>query len=133
MAITNGSTSCRVSCQITTRASIGLSACDPRNFRDRRKKLLDTVYSAIKIAGPSKFKVGNSVRVNKYKTIFEKDYTPNGWTTKVFTIMKVQRTIPVTYLLKDYSGKSVEAFYEHESRYSSGHVSRGESIAPGRK
>jgi len=35
---------------------------------------MGTVYSAIKIAGPAKFKVGDSVRVSKYKTIFEK-----GW------------------------------------------------------
>ena len=41
------------------------------------EKLLGTVYSAIKIAGPAKFKVGDSVRVSKYKTIFEKGYTPN--------------------------------------------------------
>jgi len=72
------------------------------------------MYSAIKIADPSKFKVGDSVRVSKYKTIFEKGYTPN-WTTEVFTIVKMQRTNPVTYLLEDYRGKSVAgAFYEHE-------------------
>jgi len=74
------------------------------------------VYSAIKIAGLSKFKVGDSVRVSKYKTIFEKSYTPN-WTTEVFTIVKVQRIItnPITYLLEDYRRKSVAgAFYEHE-------------------
>ena len=78
------------------------------------KKLLDTVYSSIKIAGPAKFKVGDKVRVSKYKTIFEKGYTPN-WTTEVFTIVKVQRTNPVTYLLEDYRGKSMAgAFYEYE-------------------
>ncbi|KYN28550.1 hypothetical protein ALC57_02029 [Trachymyrmex cornetzi] len=78
------------------------------------ERLLGTVYSAIKIAGPAKFKLGNSVRVSKYKTVFEKDYTPN-WITEVFTIIKVQRTNPVTYLLEDYCGKSVAgAFYEHE-------------------
>jgi len=76
-------------------------------------RLLDTVYSAIKIAGPSKFKVGDSVRVSKYK-IFKKGYTPN-WTTEVFTIVKIQRTNPVIYLLEDYHGKSVAGtFYEHE-------------------
>ncbi|XP_012054324.1 PREDICTED: uncharacterized protein LOC105617376 [Atta cephalotes] len=76
------------------------------------ERLLDMVYSAIKIAGPSKFKVGNSVRVSK--TIFEKGYTPN-WTTEVFTIVKIQRTNPVTYLFEDYRGKSVAGvFYEHE-------------------
>ncbi|KAG5314864.1 POL2 protein, partial [Pseudoatta argentina] len=52
---------------------------------------------AIKIVDPAKFKIGDSVRVSKYKTIFEKGYTPN-WTTEVFTIVKVQRTNPVTYL-----------------------------------
>jgi hypothetical protein len=78
------------------------------------KKLLDTVYSSIKIAGPAKFKVGDKVRVSKYKTIFEKGYTPN-WTTEVFMIVKVQRTNPVTYLLEDYRGKSLAgAFYEFE-------------------
>ncbi|XP_024887582.1 uncharacterized protein LOC112464679 [Temnothorax curvispinosus] len=76
--------------------------------------LLATVYSAIKIAGPAKFKAGDSVRVSKYKTIFEKGYTPN-WTTEVFKIVKVQHTNPVTYLLEDYRGKSVAgAFYEYE-------------------
>jgi len=32
------------------------------------ERLLDTVYSAIKIAGASKFKGGDSVRVSKYST-----------------------------------------------------------------
>ncbi|XP_018343025.1 PREDICTED: uncharacterized protein LOC108749032 [Trachymyrmex septentrionalis] len=67
------------------------------------EKLLGTVYSAIKIAGPAKFKGGDS-----------KGYTPN-WTTEVFTIIKVQRTNPIIYLLKDYRRNSVAgAFYEHE-------------------
>jgi len=38
-----------------------------------------------------------SRRVSKYKTVFEKGYTPN-WTIEVFKIVKVQRTNPVTYL-----------------------------------
>ncbi|KAG5324762.1 YMD3 protein, partial [Pseudoatta argentina] len=71
-------------------------------------------YIVIKFAGPAKFKVGDSVRVSKYKTIFEKGYTLN-WTTEVSMIVKVQRTNPVTYLLVDYRRKSVAgAFYEHE-------------------
>jgi len=36
------------------------------------ERLLDTVYSAIKIT--AKFKVSDSVHVSKYKTIFEKGY-----------------------------------------------------------
>ncbi|XP_018406601.1 PREDICTED: uncharacterized protein LOC108782743 [Cyphomyrmex costatus] len=78
------------------------------------RRLLGTVYGAIKIAGPAKFKVGDAVRVSKYKTIFEKGYTPN-WTTEVFRIVRVQRTNPVTYLLEDYRGEPVAGgFYEHE-------------------
>ena len=51
---------------------------------------------------------------SKYKMIFKKGYTPN-WTIEVFTIVKIQRTNPVTYLLEDYHGKFVAgAFYEDE-------------------
>jgi len=52
------------------------------------ERLLTTVYNRIKIAGPAKFKIGDSVRVSKYKIIFEKGYTPN-WTTEEFKIVKV--------------------------------------------
>ena len=80
------------------------------------ERLLATVYNRVNIAGPAKFKVGDPVRVSKYKTLFEKGYTPN-WTTEVFNIVKVQRTNPVSYLLEDYRKKSVAgAFYEHELR-----------------
>jgi len=65
------------------------------------ERLLTTVYNRVKITGSAKFKVGDSVRVSKYKTIFEKSYTPN-WITEVFKIVKVQRIYPVTYLLEDY-------------------------------
>jgi len=78
------------------------------------KRLLAMVYNHVKIAGPAKFKVGDSIRVSKYKTIFEKGYTPN-WITEVFKIVKVQHTNPVTYLLEDFRGKSIAgAFYEYE-------------------
>ncbi|XP_014471324.1 PREDICTED: uncharacterized protein LOC106742665 [Dinoponera quadriceps] len=80
------------------------------------EKLLSTVYSNVKIAAPAKFKVGDHVRVSKFKTDFEKGYTPN-WTTEVFKIVKVQRTNPVTYLLEDSRGKFIAGvFYEYELR-----------------
>jgi len=111
----SGSTRCRVSCQITTRASDRMIGMRPVDVTPAvAEKFLITVYNRVKIAEPTKFKVGDSVCVSKYKTIFEKGYTPN-WTTEVFKIVKVQRTNPVTYLLEDYRGKSVaEAFYEYE-------------------
>ncbi|KYM76697.1 hypothetical protein ALC53_12883 [Atta colombica] len=76
-------------------------------------KFLNTVYSTVKAVALPLFKVDDSVRVNKFKTIFEKRYTPN-W-TEMFKIVKAQRTNHVTYLLEDYRGKPIaEGFYEYE-------------------
>ena len=40
-----------------------------------------------------KFKVGDRVRISKYKNIFAKGYTPN-WSEEVFVIKKVKNTVP---------------------------------------
>ncbi|KAL6420103.1 hypothetical protein ACFW04_012555 [Cataglyphis niger] len=77
-------------------------------------KFLNTIYSNVKIAAPMKFKPNDPVRVSKFKTIFEKGFTPN-WTTEIFRIIKVQRTNPVTYLLKDSRNEPIAGrFYEYE-------------------
>ena len=97
------------------------------------KRLLSTVYSHVKIAAPTRFKVGDPVRISKFKTIFEKGYTPN-WSTEIFYIVKTQRTNPATYLLKDYQGKPIAGgFYEHElQRVSNPDVYLVEKILPKR-
>ena len=40
-----------------------------------------------------KFKVGDNVRISKYKNIFAKGYTPN-WSEEVFVINKIKNTLP---------------------------------------
>ena len=40
----------------------------------------------------SKFKIGDVVRISKYKNIFAKGYTPN-WSEEVFVIKKVKKTV----------------------------------------
>jgi len=61
-----------------------------------------------------KFKVGDKVRISKYKHNFNKGYTPN-WTTEVFTIYKILNTDPITYKLKDEKKKIIlGCFYEQE-------------------
>ena len=78
------------------------------------KQFLSTVYSHVKIAAPTMFKISDLVRISKFKAIFEKGYTPN-WSTEIFYIVKRQRTNPATYLLKDFQGNSIAGgFYEHE-------------------
>ena len=50
-----------------------------------------------------KFKVGDHVRISKYKNIFAKGYTPN-WSEEVFVIKKVKNTFPWTYVINDLNG-----------------------------
>lgn len=60
------------------------------------------------------FKIGDFVRISKYKGCFEKGYTPN-WSTEIFKIYKVQYTNPTTYLLQDCRSQPIlGAFYEQE-------------------
>ena len=40
-----------------------------------------------------KFKVGDYVRISKYKNIFAKGYIPN-WSEEVFIISKIKNTVP---------------------------------------
>lgn len=91
----------------------------PIDVRDN--ELLKTVYFRIKMVDPrkQKFNVGDLVRISKYKTSFEKSYLPN-WSTEIFTVSKVQRTNPRTYILKDGKGEEIAGcFYSEELQKSS--------------
>ena len=61
-----------------------------------------------------KFKVGDHVRISKYKNIFAKGYTPN-WSEEVFVIKKVKNKVPWTYVVNDLNGEEIiRTFYEKE-------------------
>ena len=61
-----------------------------------------------------KFKVGDHVRISKYKNIFAKSYSPN-WSEEVFVIRKVKNNIPWTYVINDLNGEKITGtFYEKE-------------------
>ena len=47
-----------------------------------------------------KFKIGDTVRISKYKNIFAKGYTPNC-SEEVFAIKKVKNTVPGAYVIND--------------------------------
>ena len=49
--------------------------------------------------GP-KSKVGDYVRISKYKNIFAKGYTPN-WFEEVFVIKEIENTVPWAYVIND--------------------------------
>ena len=61
-----------------------------------------------------KLKVGDHVRISKYKNIFAKGYTPN-WSEEVFVIKEIKNTVPRTYLINDLKGEEIiGTFYEEE-------------------
>ena len=60
------------------------------------------------------FKVGDHVRISKYKNIFAKGYTPN-WSEEVFITKKIRNTIPWTHVINDLNGQDIfKIFYEKE-------------------
>ena len=61
-----------------------------------------------------KFKVGDHVRISKYKNIFAKGYTPN-WFEEIFVIKEIKNTVPWTYVINDLNGEEIiGTFYEKE-------------------
>ena len=61
-----------------------------------------------------KFKVGDYVRISKYKNIFAKGYMPN-WSEVVFVVNKIKNLEPWTYVINDLNGEQITGtFYENE-------------------
>ena len=61
-----------------------------------------------------KFKVGDYVRISKYKNIFAKGYMPN-WSEEDFVIKKGKNTVLWTYVINDLNGEEIiGTFYEKE-------------------
>ena len=61
-----------------------------------------------------KFKVGDNVRISKYKNIFANGYTQN-WSEEVFIITKIKNTVHWTYAISDLNGEEITgSFYEKE-------------------
>ena len=61
-----------------------------------------------------KFKVGDHVRISKYKSIFAKGYVPN-WSEEIFIVSKIKNTVPWTYAINDLNGEEItRSFCEKE-------------------
>ena len=59
-----------------------------------------------------KFKVGDQIRISKYKNIFAKGYTPN-WSEEVFAIKEVKNTVLWAYVINDLNSEEIiGTFYE---------------------
>lgn len=88
--------------------------CTPREARSMTNIKLKKKYIKLQNLKKLKFKIGDKVRISKYKHNFNKGYTPN-WTTEIFTISKILNTIPITYKLEDSTHNTIlGCFYEQE-------------------
>ena len=78
----------------------------PSTYINSGKEIIDK--------GP-KFKVGDIIRISKYKNIFSKGNVPN-WSEKVF-ITKVKNTVSWTSVINDLNVEGIVGrFYEKESQ-----------------
>ena len=66
-------------------------------------------YLAAKYGQP-KFKVGETVRILKYKTVFNKGYLPN-YSEEFFKIKQVKIGRPTVYELEDTKGEELTGIY----------------------
>ena len=81
-------------------------------------EVMDNYYAKDPSIKPNKkdpkFKVGDNVRISKYKNIFAKGFIPN-WSEDVFLINKIKNTVPWTCAISDLNGEEItKSFYEKE-------------------
>ena len=86
----------------------------------------DEIYKRIK---KPKFRIGDRVRISKFKRkLFDKGFTPN-WTEEIFIIDEILNTKPVTYRLVDLQGEAVTgSFYEQELQKTTQEIFRIEKV-----
>ena len=71
-------------------------------------------YNKISTKKDPKFKLGDHVRISKYKNSFAKGYTQN-WSEEVFVVSKIKTTFLWTYTISDQNGELIAgSFYEQE-------------------
>jgi hypothetical protein len=75
-------------------------------------KLLDMLPPVVK--GKPRYKLGQWVRINRLKGLFEKGFHPT-WSYEIFKIVGISLDKPVRYHLVDYFGEDVQgSFYDND-------------------
>ena len=99
----------------TKHSSIKMTPTEASKKSDEGTVYFNLYGDMEQVTSKPKFKVGDKVRISKYKrNVFDKGYTPN-WTEELFTIDKIQYTNPITYELKDLNNEEIKgSFYEPE-------------------
>ena len=96
-----------------------IDECNDTYHRSISRKAIDVDHSALtkeiqKNPKANKFKVGDRVRITKYKNIFSKVYSEN-WSKEIIVIDSVLKTNPWTCKIKNLKGeKIIGSFREKE-------------------
>ena len=95
----------------TVHSSTGMTP-DEASKKKNEKVVWKTLYDYVKFVPNSKakFKIGDIVRVSRWKGIFEKGFHPN-WSEQLYRIDDVLLTNPITYRIKDFDDKFIEGTF----------------------
>lgn len=81
---------------------------------ENRQEVLKAFKPDYDMKQKPKFKIGDRVRIYKYKKQFEKGYTPN-WTEEIFVVSEIKKTTPITYGINDLEDEPIlGSFYAEE-------------------
>ena len=81
----------------------------PREFRENKRVYIDEHNEK-----DSRFKIGDRVRISKFKNISANGYTPN-WSKEIFIVDKINDTVLYTYNIEDLNGEEIiGSFYDRE-------------------
>jgi len=97
--------------------TIKISPKEAYDKKNRKKVFLiqEKRIKAAAIKSKQLFYKDDYVRIAKYKSLFEKGYTPN-WSEEIFRIAKIHvKYKPIMYSIKDHDGKLIDGkFYNEE-------------------
>ncbi len=115
-------------------STIGMTPVEASEKENETKVLQNIINKSRPISkSKPKFKVGDRVRISRSKGLFEKGYLPN-WSEELYIVAKVQKTIPVTYKLKDTLDEVIEgSFYQQELQKTYQEVYRVEKVIKKKK
>lgn len=94
--------------------SIGIAPSDVN--RNNQERVWQKLYGQQQQQGRRRkqLKIGDRVRISKARRTFKKGYLPS-WTEELFTVGRVLKTAPTTYVIKDDADEELKgSFYAQE-------------------
>lgn len=84
------------------------------NKTNEKRILKNSYHDNKRRLGKPKFKIGQEVRISRYKHIFSRGWESN-FSNEIFKVSSINKKHPVTYILTDSKNESIRgSFYEQE-------------------